>query len=149
MKKQKPVKRKAVGRSSEPLMAFRPDAMTRAAVVKWAENQPDKPTLAEAIRQLVRLGLSARAAPRRISQARSKKANTMAASQLDRLADPSATLEEQASRKHRLLRGPEEFRGVRVDRPKAGSRGRGTERSWSGTEDRLSVWSIRLMIMQW
>ena len=99
--------------------------MTRAAVVKWAESQPDKPTLAEAIRQLVSLGLSVRARPRQISQARSKKANTMAANQLDRLADPSATLEEQASRKHRLLRGPEEFRGVRVDRPK----GRSTERS--------------------
>jgi hypothetical protein len=130
MKKQKPVKRKAVGRSSRPLMASRADAMIRAAVVKWAENQPDKPTLAEAIRQLVSLGLSVKARPRQISQARSKKANTMAANQLDRLADPSATIEEQASRKRRLLRGPEEFRGVRVDdRPKAGSKRRGIERS--------------------
>ena len=120
MKKQKPVKRKAVGRRSEPLMAFRADAVTRAAIVKWAENRPDKPTLSEAIGQLVSLGLSVRARPKQISRTRSKKANTMAASQLDRLADPSATVEEQASRKHRLLRGPEEFRRVRLDRPKAG-----------------------------
>jgi hypothetical protein len=42
----------------------------------------------------------------------------MAAKQLDQLADKSAAAEEQANRKRRLLKGPEEFRGVRVDRSK-------------------------------
>jgi len=42
----------------------------------------------------------------------------MAADQLDKLADPSASAQEQASRKRRLLTGPEEFREMRVDRPK-------------------------------
>jgi hypothetical protein len=40
----------------------------------------------------------------------------MAGDQLDQLADESATSEEQASRKRRLLKGPEEFQNVRVDR---------------------------------
>jgi hypothetical protein len=42
----------------------------------------------------------------------------MAADQLDQLADPSATTDEQAVRKRRLLQGPEEFQNVRVDRLK-------------------------------
>jgi hypothetical protein len=41
----------------------------------------------------------------------------MAANQLDRLADKSATADEQAIRKRRLLKGPEEFQNLRVDRP--------------------------------
>jgi len=40
----------------------------------------------------------------------------MASQQLDRLADHTATAEEQASRKRRLLKGPEEFQGLRKDR---------------------------------
>ena len=38
--------------------------------------------------------------------------------QLDQLADQSVSAEEQESRKRQLLKGPEEFRGVRVDRAK-------------------------------
>jgi hypothetical protein len=41
----------------------------------------------------------------------------MAGNQLDQLVDLSASVEEQASRKRRLLRGPEEFQNVRIDRP--------------------------------
>jgi hypothetical protein len=36
----------------------------------------------------------------------------------DRLSDSAAHPEEQASRKRRLLKGPEEFREVRIDRAK-------------------------------
>jgi hypothetical protein len=42
----------------------------------------------------------------------------MAARQLDQLVDKSVPVEEQTSRKQRLLKGPEEFRSVRVDRAK-------------------------------
>ena len=118
MKKAKAVKQKANGRPSSSLMGFRADPMTRAAIAKWARNQPDKPTLSRAIRQLVELGLSVMARSKQTSRARASEANAMAADQLDRLADPSATAEEQATRKGRLLRGPEEFRELRVDRPK-------------------------------
>ena len=34
---------------------------TRAAIVRWAENQPDMLTLSESIRRLVELGLKAKA----------------------------------------------------------------------------------------
>ena len=62
---------------------------------------------------------SGRPAPRggRLKQpypARAERADAMGAKQIDRLADKSAPAEEQATRK----RDPEEFRGVRVDRPK-------------------------------
>jgi len=60
MKKARSVKQKVMGRPRtgiRPLMGFRADDMTRAAIVKWAENQPDQPTLSEAIRRLVELGL--------------------------------------------------------------------------------------------
>jgi len=39
-------------------MGFRADAATRAAIVKWSKNEPDKPSLSEAIRRLVDLGLA-------------------------------------------------------------------------------------------
>lgn len=90
----------------------------RASVVRWAENQPDQPSLSEAIRRLVELGLTAKARPKQASTARTGRANEMAARQLDRLVDKSAPAAEQAIRKRRLLKGPEEFREVRVDRVK-------------------------------
>jgi hypothetical protein len=71
----------------------------------------------EGIRHLVELGLTV-ARPKKASDARARKAHELAGKQLDQLADQSATSEEQASRKRRLLKGPEEFRGDRVDRPK-------------------------------
>ena len=101
MENGKAAKRKAIGPSSQPLMGCRADEITRAAIVKWAENQPDKPTLSEAIRWLVGLALSANVRPDQTSRARATKANAMAANQLDQLADPSATANEQAHRNHR------------------------------------------------
>ena len=40
-----------------PMIGFRADAATRTAIERWAKQQPDKPTLSDAIRQLVELGL--------------------------------------------------------------------------------------------
>ena len=37
----------------------------------------------------------------------------------DRMTDATAHPDDQANRKHHLLKGPEEFREARVDRPKA------------------------------
>jgi hypothetical protein len=73
----------------------------------------------EAIRQLVALGLTVKARPKQPSSGRARKADEMAAKQLDQLVDKSAPTEEQESRKQRLLKAPEEFRNVRVDRAKA------------------------------
>jgi hypothetical protein len=44
---------------TKPLMGLR-ELMTRAALMKWAENQPDKPTPSETIRRLVEIGLKAK-----------------------------------------------------------------------------------------
>jgi hypothetical protein len=122
MKKPTPVKQKVMGRprtGTTPLMGFRADPVIRASIVRWAEKQPDMPTLSEAIRRLVELGLAGAkkfAAPSQQTRAKAKK---FAAEQIDRMGNSTATVEEQASRKQRLLKGPEEFREARVDRPKA------------------------------
>jgi hypothetical protein len=100
-------------------MGVRASAQLRGKIVKWAENQSDKPTLSEATRRLVEIGLTVKARPKQGSRVRADKAKAMAANQLDQLADESATADEQASRKRRLLKGPEEFQNVRVDRPTA------------------------------
>ena len=47
------------------------------------------------------------------------KASNMAAKEIDRMADKSATEEERSRRKRRLLEGPTEFRNFRSDRSKA------------------------------
>jgi hypothetical protein len=91
-----------------------------AEVDRWIEKQKE-PDLSrpEAIRRLVELGLAGAkkfAAPSQQTRAKAKK---FAAEQIDRMGNSTATAEEQARRKQRLLKGPEEFREARVDRPKA------------------------------
>jgi hypothetical protein len=63
MKKTTPVKQKVMGRprtGTTPLMGFRADPAIRASIVRWAEKQRDLPSLSEAIRRLVELGLKAK-----------------------------------------------------------------------------------------
>ena len=48
-----------------------------------------------------------------------RDASQLAANVIDKLADGAASADDRASRKSRLLKGPEEFREARVDRPKA------------------------------
>jgi hypothetical protein len=47
-----------------------------------------------------------------------RKAADMAGHEVDRLGDPTASVEERASRKRRLVKGPREFRDMREDLPK-------------------------------
>jgi hypothetical protein len=64
MNKPIPVKQKVIiGRprtGTTPLMGFRADPAIRDAIVRWAEKQRDKPSLSEAIRRLVEIGLKAK-----------------------------------------------------------------------------------------
>ena len=100
------------------MMGFRADPVIRASIVRWAENQPDTPTLSEAIRRLVELGLTVKAPARPVSKPdRRLRAAELAAKTIDKIADPAAPPEERAQRRRRLTKGPEEFREVRVDRP--------------------------------
>ena len=87
-----------------------------AKVDAWAAQQSEEIGRSEAIRRLVEIGLGSAKVARRRRIAALLTARDLAAVQIDRLADPAVPAEEQASRKRRLLKGPEEFREVRVDR---------------------------------
>ena len=47
-----------------------------------------------------------------------RKAAKMAGREVDRLGDQTATSDERAQRKRRLIKGPQEFRDMRSDLPK-------------------------------
>jgi hypothetical protein len=103
-----------------PLMGFRADPVIRASIVKWAESQPDMPTLSEAIRRLVELGLTVKAPARPVANpGRKLRAQELATKEIEKIIDPAAPPEERAQRTHRLTKGPPEFRDARVDRLKA------------------------------
>jgi hypothetical protein len=104
------------GPSVTAQMVLRVPSNLRGVIVKWAENQFDRPSLSEATRRLIELGLTVKSRPKQTFRTRADRAHAMAGDQLDQLADDSATAQERANRKRRLLRGPEEFQDVRVDR---------------------------------
>jgi hypothetical protein len=94
--KQKSAGRPATGIT--PMMGFRADSMIRAEIVRWAENQPDMPTLSEAIRRLVELGLAVKTKPRQAAAARAARAKELAGQAIDKIGDPAAHPEERAQR---------------------------------------------------
>jgi hypothetical protein len=110
------MKRPTKATSSDPMMGFRAPPALRASIIRWAETQPDQPSPSEAVRRLMEIGLATRSRSRPARSAKAEKANEMASRQLDRLADETATPQEQASRERELLGGPEEFQSSRVDR---------------------------------
>jgi hypothetical protein len=89
-------------------------ATLMAEVEAWATANDATPS--DAIRRLVELGLTARVKP---TQRNATRAKELAANVIDDLADGAASADDRASRKRRLLKGPEEFREARVARPKA------------------------------
>jgi hypothetical protein len=120
MKKTTRVKPKIIGRPRTgitPLMGFRADPVIRASIVRWAEKQPDNPTLSEAIRRLVELGLTVRIKREQAPARRDGRAKELASKAIDKMA-LKAPEAEKSIRKRRLLTGPEEFREHRVDLPK-------------------------------
>jgi phage terminase large subunit GpA-like protein len=60
--------------------------------------------------------LHARSAHQTGATKRNAKASEMAAQEIERLIDPSASNEERQRRKRRLLKGPKEFRDLRGKR---------------------------------
>jgi hypothetical protein len=58
--KVKPKRGRPPSGGRDPLMGFRASPVLRASIVKWAEYHPDKPSLSEAVRRLVELGLKAK-----------------------------------------------------------------------------------------
>jgi hypothetical protein len=121
MKKARVVKQKGMGRPRtgiKPLMGFRADPVIRASIVRWAEKQRDMPSLSEAIRRLVELGLTVKTRGRSPNEGQKFCAREMASKAIEQMTDTTAAPDDQADRKRRLLKGPEEFRQARVDRPK-------------------------------
>jgi hypothetical protein len=89
-----------------------------ASVEHWAMSQKDQPPRSQAIRRLVELGLTVQAAKGRATTKGQKlRASEMAGKAIDKMTDTTAAPDDQATRKRRRLKGPEEFRAVRVDRP--------------------------------
>jgi Arc/MetJ-type ribon-helix-helix transcriptional regulator len=87
-----------------------------AEVDAWATG--NGATRSEAIRRLVELGLTTRTKSKQGSAARAERAKELASKTIDNLTAATPESDEKASRKGNLIRGPEEFRQVRVDRPK-------------------------------
>jgi hypothetical protein len=115
--KVKPKKRGRPTTSKDPLMGFRASSDIRAAIVKWAEAQPDTPTVSEAIRRLVEIGLTVRTKSKQGPVERASRAKELAAKAIEKISDPMASQEERTQRRRRLTRGPQEFREDRVDLP--------------------------------
>lgn len=89
-----------------------------AAIDAWIASSPDKMlTRAHAIRRLVALGLRVKSQRGRSSEGQKLRAREMAGDTIDQMTDLSASANDQATRKQRLLKGPEEYRRARVDRP--------------------------------
>jgi hypothetical protein len=102
------------------MMGFRASPVLRASIVKWAEKQADMPTLSEATRRLVELGLEVKTPARPVSKpGRRQRARELATTAIEGMIDPTAPPEERAQRRRRLTKGPTEFREARVDQPKA------------------------------
>ena len=113
MKKSIIVNTKSRGRPKrpdgvDPVSAVRLPALITDQVDRWAEKR--EVSRSEAIRKLVELGLKVSRSRAPIGKKASAKASEMAGETIDRLGDPSATDDERASRKRRLLKGPKEFR---------------------------------------
>jgi hypothetical protein len=122
IQKSKGGKRHGAGRPAtgfDPVRTIRISDAVMAKVDSWAAQQGDQPARSEAFRRLVEIGLGIAKIARGQKRSDSPTARDLAAVQIDRLADSGAPAEEQASRKRHLLKGPEEFREARVDRPKA------------------------------
>jgi hypothetical protein len=95
------------------------DEGTIAAIETWRAKQKPIPNVSEAIRRLVGQGLAGASTGVKRNPKVASKASNLAGVEIDRLSDQSASDEERASRKGRLLTGPMEFRGIRSDYPKA------------------------------
>jgi hypothetical protein len=121
---KKNVVRKRPGRPAtgqDPVTAIRLSKEMRAAVDAWATSEADKPVRSEAIRRLLEIGLTVGAKQEQTTAATADRAKELASKAIDSLTAGAPNSDEKANRKRRLIKGPEEFREVRVDRPKGKS----------------------------
>ena len=106
--KAKPKKqrgRPATGR--DPMIGIRASAVLRASIVRWAEDQPDLPTLSEATRQLVELGLTVKTKARSAGRPSVALAADLAAGAIDSLGPKVEAPAKLAGKPGRRLRAQE------------------------------------------
>jgi len=116
--KAKPKERRRPATDRQPFVGVRLPRSLISEIEKWAAAQGASISRSEAIRRLVELALAGLRPILRRSAKAAAKASDLAAEQIDKLADASATSEERQQRKRRLLKGPREFRDVREDASK-------------------------------
>jgi hypothetical protein len=104
----------------EAISAVKLSERLSAGVDAWAEAH--NTVRSDAIRQLLELGLSASSArpPHEGRSVRDNEAEIeqQATAQIDLLLDPSLPPDERERRRRRLIEGPPEFSGERLDLPK-------------------------------
>jgi hypothetical protein len=109
------------GKGTQIQVRLQPDRLT--AIDAWIAKQDTPMTRPEAIRAMldaVLVVVAKDSAEKPATKpARASRARELAAEAIDKMADPAASTEERDERRHRLTKGPPEFREVRVDRPKA------------------------------
>jgi hypothetical protein len=111
MKRSRTVTRKRPRRERAGREAVRPVRLPSniwGQIDRWRDEHGAK-SRSEAVLLLLERALGTDPG-RRISRKFAAKASDLAAQAIDRLADPSATSEEQATRKRRLIKGPRELR---------------------------------------
>ena len=105
------------GKGEQVVVRWQPGPL--AALDAWVAKQKDNPTRAEAIRRLVKLGLTVPSKARKQSPSGADRAKDLATKAVEGIIDPSISVEERAHRRRRITKGPSEFREDRVDQPKA------------------------------
>ena len=88
----------------------------RGTIDKWAAK--NAVSRSEAIRRLVEIALTADRPSRAANPKGAPTANDVASNQIDALSDRTASDDQRASRKRRLLKGPREFQDMHRDRSK-------------------------------
>ncbi len=122
MSRSKAVLQKSPAATAEQGRAVRLTRELLDQVDAWALSQKQRPNRSEAIQLLVKTALKGlrdrpmREAPDSNRESPRIRAKELASDAIDRLGDANATSEDRASRKGRLMKGPEEFRNVRRDR---------------------------------
>ena len=100
----------------DPQVVVRMPAALIAEVDAW--GTANDAMRSEAIRLLVKLGLSVPSKARKQSPSGSDRAKELATKAVEGIINPSVPAEERALRRRRLTKGPTEFREDRVDLPK-------------------------------
>ena len=122
MKKKTVIPRKkrgppATGKGEPVVVRMQPPRLR--ALDDWIAQQSQPfPSRPEAIRRLVEFGLTVGAEPKQAPVPRAARAKELASKAIDKLTIGAPDDDEKASRKRRLIKGPEEFREDRVDLPK-------------------------------